>query len=253
MKTKNLSKEQQSQENIYSFPYHYLPESGKKGFRTFKSLWWGYEYLAYLEIIIEKIKEVEFSEMIDIGCGDARLIFELKKIFPEKNLIGQDFSERALAFARAFNPDVEFTSEKIEEIAKQGKNYGLVSLIEVLEHIPTEEVENFVKNLAKIIKPKGRLILTVPSKVQKLNKKHYQHFDEATLRAVMERHFKILEIKFLCRKSLLNKFIEALFENRFFVLNNNFLNNKIYNFYKKTMLISPENKAKRLMIVCEKN
>jgi 2-polyprenyl-3-methyl-5-hydroxy-6-metoxy-1,4-benzoquinol methylase len=49
------------------------------------------------------------------------------------------------------------------EACPKGETFDAITLLAVLEHIPISEQENLAKNCHDFLKPKGRLIITVPS------------------------------------------------------------------------------------------
>lgn len=66
------------------------------------------------------------------------------------------------------------------------ERFEFVSAVEVLEHIPDDGITAFVKSLAERLVPRGHLLVSVPSTVQAVHKKHYRHYDEALLRGHVE-------------------------------------------------------------------
>jgi SAM-dependent methyltransferase len=109
----DLKQRQLIQESQYFFPYHYIPILGKRGFRQVISLKWGYEYLSYLYFTIERVTELDFRSLLDVGCGDGRLLFELNQIVTGKRLVGIDYSKRSIELAKLMSPGLEWISEDI--------------------------------------------------------------------------------------------------------------------------------------------
>ena len=98
---KNLTEEQRDQEDLYSFPYHYLDLKSDE-----HRLLLRIEGIAKLRLIRDYILKNNFKRILDAGCGDARLFHEIKDFNGE--LVGVDYSERAIGFAKVFNPHAEF-------------------------------------------------------------------------------------------------------------------------------------------------
>ncbi|NQW15880.1 MAG: class I SAM-dependent methyltransferase [Chloroflexi bacterium] len=135
-----LSSEQAVQEEQYSYPYHYLPRIIDGRFTQSMSWAFGYQYMAAAEFIIERLRELEFESLLDVGCGDGRLIREISSTFPDRRIVGIDYSQRAIAIARSMNPDLDYRIGSIAERSVQDElgTYDAISLIEVLEHIPLD-------------------------------------------------------------------------------------------------------------------
>src|SRR3989339_782851 len=251
----NLTKKQQSQEKSYIFPYHYLDLQCD----NYKFLHY-VEYLNLLKLIInipDKIQKE--TSILDAGCGDGRLCFELSKKYPEINNCGVDYSDRAIAFAKAFNPHGEFY---VNDLAKMrlNKKFDYIFLIETLEHIPPENIPAILQNLSGHLSLTGKIIITVPSRNLPLETKHYQHFTKESLTRTISDHFKIMEIKYHSAKNIHRKIFSVLrrfglliypFKDKIFPVNKfyGFLNN----YYSKKISPAGSEDGFGLIAVCEKN
>lgn len=246
-----MEKKQKIQEREYAFPYHHIPKSKNDSFSQCVNVRWGYAYLSYLSVVLDSIKNIEFDNLLDVGCGDGKFLLEANKIFDSKKLEGVDYSEKAIGFAKAFSPDIKF---HIGDITKENfltEKYDIITLIETLEHIPTEEIPVFLKSIKKFLKENGVFIITVPSDNVPVNSKHYQHFNKKSLEAVISHHFKIEQTRFLNKKSFTNKIIQKILSNKIFILNQTEISNLIYKYYKKHLLRAKEKNAERIMVICK--
>jgi SAM-dependent methyltransferase len=164
------------QERQYEFPYHYVPHFDARGrARRSRNLGWGFEYLCYQEHVRTLVDGLRPRSIIEVGCGDGRLIGSLSAA---ARRVGVDISSQAIAFARAFHPDVEFSAADAATISEQ---FDAVLAIEVLEHIPDENVDGFLKLLETRCEDGGHVVISVPSQVLPVNKKHYRHYTAASL------------------------------------------------------------------------
>ena len=203
------------QNSLYDFPYHYLPSlEGGSVPRLHRQLTWGLDYLTYMSFVVEHISQYRPESLCDVGCGDGRLIHIVKDFVPK--ITGVDLSELAVAFARAFNPEVEILHEDIANIQQK---YRMITLIETLEHIPDQYMAEFVSNLTRIICRNGSLLVTVPTVNFPLNKKHYRHYNLQTLQNDLSPHFEIKEHWWLSRYSHTTRLLTRLLCNRFYLLN----------------------------------
>ena len=87
------------QEEEYDFPYHHLV--GIRPFSETQHLFWGYKYAAYIEKILDTLAQYKFDSLIEVGCGDGKVITEVARKFPGKKYLGTDYSEKSLQFAPA--------------------------------------------------------------------------------------------------------------------------------------------------------
>ena len=163
----------QRQELQYRFPYHYIPHLDEEGYATrFRILSWGLEYLCYQLHIAKLVEKCHPTSILDVGCGDGRFLGLLSDTIPRR--VGVDLSEKAISYAKAFHPDVDYRCVDIKDL---DENFDVITCIEVLEHIPEEQLYSFIKNLFRRCNPGGKLIISVPTKILPVNKKHYRHYD----------------------------------------------------------------------------
>lgn len=242
------------QEKQYDFPYHHIPNIYKGHFSQVRVLPWGHVYMAYLDAVLMYIEKTPFISMLDIGCGDGKFLYEARRRFPNAMLAGNDYSEHAIALARAFNfnNDVYLSTQPAEEVVKEKGLFDVVVAIEVLEHIPLTETGDFCKSFASALAPQGVGIITVPSDNRAVNKKHYQHFNKESLTRTLEPHLKVVEVFFLNDISRKSWYIQRLLNNRFFILTYSKAVHALYRYYCKNLLATTPDRCERLMAVVKR-
>lgn len=246
----SLDKKQKIQDSEYIFPYHYIPKY-KNGFSQSYDWVWGIDYVSTIEFILEKIKESNADVIADIGTGDGRLVREIAMRYPDKEVVGIDYSQKAIALAKALNPNLDFFNINILKSEINSK-YDLITLIEVFEHIPLELVNDFVLTLKGLLKKDGILLLTVPHKNKSLQKKHFQHFSPLSLKKYFEPYFNFEEEVFFEKKGLLIRIIHKLLSNQYFILNHQKLRNWLYWLYKKKCFFAEEENCGRIYLKLRK-
>jgi SAM-dependent methyltransferase len=182
-----FAEKQKIQEESYSFPYHYLDIAVKEYRLIHRVL-----AMSRIRIVKDLLKPFQGQWILDAGCGDGRLCYELKT--ERVKLVGVDLSDRALAFARVFNPEVEFFRQDLKHLSLPHKFHAII-MIESLEHIAPEEIPEVLRNLSDVLRNDGKLIITVPSMAQSLEPKHYQHFSRESLGNILAGHFRIKQFK----------------------------------------------------------
>lgn len=199
------------------FPYHYIPHLRPDGsFSSLQHLDWGYDYLCCLKHIAHLIESLSPRSMLDVGCGDGRLIHELQA--KVERVVGIDFSERSLHFARGFTPHAEFQHVDMSALTEE---FDLVTAIEVLEHIPDQGINDFLRHLSRRVKQGGHLLLSVPTTIFPLTPKHYRHYTLELLEdqlANAQVPMTKAHADYLLRSCPLLKFFLKLTANRFFSL-----------------------------------
>ncbi len=180
------------QDNLYRFPYHYLPSLDTDGnFTRHRSLRWGFAYLCCLLHTVSIIEKEAPAEILDIGCGDGRLLSLLGSRNESFSCTGIDPSERAIALARAINPGLRFICGRAADLDEK---FIMVNCSEVLEHIPENEISSFVSAAARCVKPGGTLLVSVPSLNRPFSQKHFRHYDEQSLLEQLEPHKNNLQV-----------------------------------------------------------
>lgn len=204
------------QESRYEFPYHYLPSVNPNWPMLGRILPWGLEYITYIWLVIDIINKLKVSSVLDVGCGDGRLLNLLRNNKNLKTLVGVDTSERALMFARALNPTIQF----FLNIKETKGNFECITLVEVLEHIPDKEIPGALNSIYYKLKDGGFLIISVPTTNVPVNPKHYKHYDSLILKEALGKKWRMIyEGYFVKYKNHpLSKFFIFLRKNKYFTL-----------------------------------
>ena len=94
-------------------------------------------------------------------------------------------------------------------------------MIEVLEHIPDEEVPKFMKIICEKLKSNGVLILTVPSDVRQVNKKHFRHYDkDLVINTLEDCGLKIENIEGIYKEDWLVRLLLKINSNSLYTISN---------------------------------
>ncbi|MDF1546743.1 MAG: class I SAM-dependent methyltransferase [Bacteroidales bacterium] len=249
---KNLTENQLVQEEEYAFPYHFADFISDKH-KCFKFI----EPLDLVRIVKEKIKSLDSKIILDAGCGDGRLCYELKS--DNYKVVGVDYSERAISFARGFNPELEFFVQDLKNLNIPYK-FDAIVLMEVLEHFIPSDIDAILLSLSKVLNDNGKLIITVPSDNMELTDKHYQHFNKASLEATIKPYFKIEELTGYSKRGSKRKrykFLRSM-GTLFFVFRRssswarNYIN-YIKKYYQNSVSVGTPEECNGLFAVCVKS
>ena len=135
--------------------------------------------------------------VLDIGCGWGQFTALMKESGYEAT--GLDISEKAIEMALRNHPCGNYkTLNSDGTIAENNETFSAIWCTEVIEHVL--EVDVFLKEIRRVLKPGGILILTTP-----------YHGLIKNLFIVMfkfDRHFKVhgSHIRFFDKKSLVRSF-----------------------------------------------
>lgn len=155
--------------------------------------WW---FVAKRQIILSLIRryaperaESDRALAIDLGCGSGGLLRRLKDTYPT---LGVEMSEHARAICASFGLDVR-PGWLPDDIPAGPASADIIVLSDVLEHV--EKDAETVKAAARILRPGGILVCTVPAHPWMWTKRdeHHNHFRRYT-RAQYEALFAVPEL-----------------------------------------------------------
>lgn len=99
------------------------------------------------------------QDILDLGCGNGRLI-ELLKDY-QINYLGIDYSEKLIDEAKIAWPNYQFLVGDILDLSLLKQKYDIVFLVAVLHHLPSDKLrEQVMNNIKNILKPNGKILMT---------------------------------------------------------------------------------------------
>ncbi|MGZ8944488.1 MAG: class I SAM-dependent methyltransferase [Methylococcaceae bacterium] len=101
----------------------------------------------------------ELKSFLEIGCGTGFVISAIAEQFPKVRLLGSEYLEEGLVYARQRLPSAEFTQMDARHIPYESE-LDAIGAFDVLEHI--EEDEAVLQQMYKALKPSGVVCITVP-------------------------------------------------------------------------------------------
>lgn len=117
--------------------------------RTRVNMW--PEVLPYIQQIAPN------SSVLDLGCGNGRLINSLPN---QINYLGIDFSDGLIKEARRIHTDSNFLRADITTIRLK-ENYDAICCLAVLHHLPLDQQLIVMKIIKEHLNPNGLAIITV--------------------------------------------------------------------------------------------
>jgi len=100
------------------------------------------------------------DKVLDLGCGNGRYFPLFKE--KETEYFGIDFSEELIKIAGDKHPEANFQTGDGLNIPFPENSFNKVFSIAALHHIPSRESRaRFIKEIRRVLKPGGLLILTV--------------------------------------------------------------------------------------------
>ena len=100
------------------------------------------------------------KKVLDIGCWSG--MFESMAIDKVKHITGIDPSKKAITMAKKQNPKATFFVGKAEKLNFRNNTFDAVIFCEVIEHIPKGHEDRVIKEISRVLKPGGHVVLTTP-------------------------------------------------------------------------------------------
>ena len=140
--------------------------------------------------LISRIEVVYPKRILDVGCGSGNSTHELKKRWPNAEIVGIDNSKAMIEKAKSLYDDTKFIlQDATEDLSSLGK-FDIVFSNAAIQRIPDHE--SLIKSLYDSLEDKGVLAIQLPLvdevKAQKALyelehvKKYKQYLDDKNLR-----------------------------------------------------------------------
>ncbi len=166
-----MTKQARIMEARYGVPYNWLHE-------PYSSRWAHKEGLC--RIVLGFLGTAK--DILDYGCGDGWYAARFTAI---GSVTGIDISERAIGFAKLIVPEGKFLVDRSISILLPDRSYDIVVCLQVLEHLPEADVAAALLEFRRVLKPGGRLIVSVPSIHRPFSKAHLRHYTPETFKSTL--------------------------------------------------------------------
>ena len=155
-----------------------------------------FKYNAYVSAryqqVVQAIPEKQYQKILDIGCGDgvlAWLIYQKTK----GNIIGVDTDIIGLKTAKKkhqlLKTNVQFKKASAYKLPFKSDSIDVVIAAEIIEHL--SHPRRMLKEVARVLKPTGKVIITTPVKLTSMPKDtmHVREFTSKDLTGLLTQYF----------------------------------------------------------------
>ena len=134
----------------------------------------GYKYMEgrwkpVAEALIDIYNLSNESRILDVGCGKAYLLFEIKKLLPEIELAGFDISKHGLADAKEEIRDSLFRYRAQDRYPWGDDYFDLVISLGCLHNLRIFELETAVKEIQRVGKQKYIMLESYRNEEEQFN------------------------------------------------------------------------------------
>jgi len=120
--------------------------------------WWFVARRQIIGSLIERLDLPATATILEVGCGTGGNLSMLSRF---GNLSAMEQDQEALEMARAREAAPVLSGELPNAIPKFSQHFDLIALLDVIEHV--EDDRAGLESLARLLKPDGRILLTVPA------------------------------------------------------------------------------------------
>ena len=118
-------------------------------------------HLVNAKLVREYIKNG--SRILDVGCWSGQLLRALNSERNNFHYFGIDVNKDAIGYATKREPEGNFKFASALDIPYKDKYFGIIILFDVLEHIPEKTELRCLKEIRRVIKDSGVLIISTPA------------------------------------------------------------------------------------------
>lgn len=136
------------------------------------------------------------KNVLDIASGSGYGT----KILAEKakNVIGVDVNKNAVKYAsnNYSAKNIQYKVGSAVKIPIDEKSMDVCVSFETLEHLNIKDGEKFVKEINRVLKDEGVLVLSTPNdkNVPKGNHYHFKEYTDKEIKKLLDKHFKYVKI-----------------------------------------------------------
>lgn len=160
----------------------------------------------FIKRIIKIIEKFQVDNILDVGCGEGIIIYEISQKIPRIRIDGLDISSQSIQLAKKLLPDNIFFEGDIIKMPFSDNSYNLVIALEVLEHLTEPELA--LQELKRVTRK--YCLISVPwepyfslgnflsgKNIKRLGKdsEHLQFWNKKQIIGLVNKYFQVISIK----------------------------------------------------------
>jgi len=119
---------------------------------------------AFRNAVSSTHREPRQIRFLDLGCGDGKYFrFLLNQGLRPENIHGLEMSRKRIERCHALGWSQVFYQENPTVIPYADGGFDVVNFMEVIEHVPISAAPKLVAEIARVLAPGGRLLISTPN------------------------------------------------------------------------------------------
>ena len=158
-------------------------------------------------IAYKEAAKIVNGTVLEIGCGEGYGISELAKF--SNKYIGVDKFDTFISDDLRNNHDIVFHKMEIPPLKNIEENsVDFVVTFQVIEHIQDDNY--FLKEIFRVLKPGGKLLLTTPNKLMSLSRNpwHIREYSPKEMKDILKKYFTKSQVNGVYGNDLVMKYYQ---------------------------------------------
>lgn len=109
----------------------------------------------------DKLSSSKKLKILDLGSGTGDFIFQIAQSFPQHEYYGCDLAKTVISQNKKNKKIINWSVQDINKTTYKNNFFDIVIAGEVIEHL--SDTDSFIKDIYRVLKPKGLLYLTTPN------------------------------------------------------------------------------------------
>lgn len=129
-------------------------------YKFFKERWRSQMHYVDWNRFVLLAKDFKGGKYLDVGCFNSPVPYELTRDFPQSEIYALDYCEPLIKELAERYPEVKYMVGDVKQLPFKDGEFDYVVAGELLEH--TENPEQTIKELMRVVKSGGTLAVSVP-------------------------------------------------------------------------------------------
>lgn len=122
---------------------------------------WLFQLRIQKALLLSNISQLESRAILDVGCGEGKLLKQLHESYPILELTGIDIHPDTLKLENHLPSSIRIQRVSLENTTFKDEEFDTIFCLDVLEHI--ESLDEVFQEIKRILKKDGQLVISAPT------------------------------------------------------------------------------------------